>query len=64
MMTQLNSKKKQKICLQNSQECLESAYLLKETLSKMEERVGEANWDSDTDPYMIKKLKEQAIKDQ
>jgi hypothetical protein len=30
----------------------------------MEERVGEANWDSDTDPYMIKKLKEQAIKDQ
>ena len=29
----------------------------------MEERVNYAPWDNDTDPYMIKKLNERAIKD-
>jgi len=30
----------------------------------MQERVEQAQWDNETDPYMIKKLKEIAIKDQ
>jgi gas vesicle protein len=41
----------------------EFARMLKETLDKMQERVDQAQWDNDTDPYMIKKLKEIAIKD-
>ena len=29
----------------------------------MRERVEQAQWDNETDPYMIKKLKEIAVKD-
>jgi hypothetical protein len=35
----------------------EFAKMLKETLEKMQERINLAQWDSDNDPQMIKKIK-------
>lgn len=37
---------------------VEFAKMLKETLEKMQDRINMAQWDSDNDPQMIKKMKE------
>ena len=36
----------------------EFAKMLKETLDKMQQRINLAQWDNDSDPQMIKKIKE------
>jgi hypothetical protein len=37
---------------------VEFAKMLKETLEKMQDRISKVPWDSDSDPEMIKKMKQ------